>query len=54
MSSLLFKIFGPADVSPYDPTPAKLSDKCCDMCDRLWSDHEIIRYERASRAVCPT
>jgi hypothetical protein len=51
--SLLFKLFGPADVSPYDPTPAAPSDQCCDICNRRWTEHEIVRYERASRAICP-
>ena len=52
--SLLFKVFGPADVGPFDPTPAPPSAKCCEDCGHRWTDHEIVRYSRASRAICPT
>jgi hypothetical protein len=52
--SLLFKVFGPADLIPYDPKPAPPSELCCDVCNQRWTEHEIVRYERASRAICPT
>jgi hypothetical protein len=50
---VLFKVFGPADVGPYDPTPAPPSEKLCDVCNQRWTEHEIVRYARAGRVVRP-
>jgi len=53
LTRLWFRLYGPAQVSAYDPTPPPPSDARCDTCGQRWTDHTMVRAERSTRAVCP-
>ena len=53
MEGMLFSVFGPAQVSPYDPTPPKQVDAICPACGHVFSEHEIDRSTGRSFIRCP-
>jgi hypothetical protein len=50
---VLFKFFGPAQVSRYDPTPPEPVDATCPTCGRPISEHTIDRSTGRSFIRCP-
>jgi hypothetical protein len=50
---MLFSVFGPAQVSPYDPTPAEPVDAICPSCGHAFSEHTIDRSTGRSFIRCP-
>jgi hypothetical protein len=53
MEGMLFSVFGPAQVSPYDPTPPKQVDAICPACGHVFSEHAIDRSTGRSFIRCP-